>query len=121
VRVKLRKELGQLRGLFESLSRDLRLLFVSNLVGSFGDGLYAYLLPIYIQAALHADPVDVGALYTVLTLSAALTPIPGGYLAELEKDYDFRVGSLASYPINIFIGHSLDNAFSSNAPLWMLY
>ncbi|MCD6240525.1 MFS transporter [Candidatus Bathyarchaeota archaeon] len=69
------------------MNRDLRLLFVSNLIGSFGDGLYAYLLPIYIQTALHADPVDVGALYTVLTLSAALTPIPGGYLAER---YDWK-------------------------------
>jgi len=87
VRVNLHRELGRLRGLFESLNRDLRLLFVSNLIGSFGDGLYAYLLPIYIQTALHADPVDVGALYTVLTLSAALTPIPGGYLAER---YDWK-------------------------------
>ncbi len=87
MRVNLHRELGRLRGLFESLNRDLRLLFVSNLIGSFGDGLYAYLLPIYIQTALHADPVDVGALYTVLTLSAALTPIPGGYLAER---YDWK-------------------------------
>ena len=71
-----------LEELFESLNRDLRLIFVSNLVGSFGDGLYAYLLPVYIQTVLHADPVDVGFLYTILTLSAALTPIPGGLLAE---------------------------------------
>jgi len=81
VRVNLHKKL-RLTGIFESLNRDLRLLFISHLLGSFGDGLYAYLLPVYIQTALHAAPVDVGVLYTVLTLSSALTPIPGGYLAE---------------------------------------
>jgi len=78
----LSKRLKWLEELFESLNRDLRLIFVSNLVGSFGDGLYAYLLPVYIQTVLHANPVDVGFLYTILTLSAALTPIPGGLLAE---------------------------------------
>jgi len=83
----LRGFLSRLRELFESLNRDLRLVFVSNFIGSFGDGLYAYLLPVYIQTALHADPVNVGFLYTVLTLSAALTPIPGGLLAER---YDWK-------------------------------
>ena len=83
----LQERLKELRGLFEGLNRDLKLLFVSNLTGAFGDGLYAYLLPVYIQTVLHANPADVGFLYTVLTLSAALTPILGGYLAE---KYDWK-------------------------------
>jgi len=87
VRGELQEKLKELRGLFEGLNRDLKLLFVSNLIGAFGDGLYAYLLPVYIQTVLHADPADVGFLYTVLTLSAALTPILGGYLAER---YDWK-------------------------------
>ena len=70
----LQERLKELKGLFEGLNRDLKLLFVSNLIGAFGDGLYAYLLPVYIETVLHADPADVGFLYTVLTLSAALTP-----------------------------------------------
>jgi len=83
----LQEKLKELRGLFEGLNRDLKLLFVSNLIGAFGDGLYAYLLPVYIQTVLHADPADVGFLYTILALSATLTPILGGYLAE---KYDWK-------------------------------
>ncbi len=120
MRVNLHKELGRLRGLFESLSRDLRLLFVSNLVGSFGDGLYAYLLPVYIQTALHADPVDVGVLYTILTLSAALTPIPGGYLAER---YDWKKIMIFAWvlwlPIPLMI--SLATHWTMLFPAMLLY
>ena len=56
----LQERLKELRGLFEGLNRDLKLLFVSNLIGAFGDGLYAYLLPVYIETV----PVS----YTHLTL-----------------------------------------------------
>lgn len=70
------------RSFFEGLNRDLRLIFLSNLVGSLGDGLYAYLLPVYVRDFLGASSVDVGILYAVLTLSAALTPFIGGFLAN---------------------------------------
>lgn len=73
------RRLGQT---FAVLNRDLKLIFLSNLIGSFGDGLYAYILPIYLRDALGASSVDIGLLYAVLTLSAALTPIPGGILAD---------------------------------------
>lgn len=120
MRVNLHRELERLRGLFESLGRDLRLLFVSNLVGSFGDGLYAYLLPVYIRTALHADPVDVGVLYTVLTLSAALTPIPGGYLAER---YDWKKIMICAWllwlPIPLMI--SLATHWTMLLPAMLLY
>ena len=76
------KGLRRLTGVFGALNRDLKLIFLSNLIGAFGDGLYAYLLPVYIRDALGASSVDIGLLYTVLTLSAALTPIPGGILAD---------------------------------------
>lgn len=52
------------------------------MVGSFGDGLYAYFLPIYMREALGATSVDIGFLYAILTLSAAFTLIPGGILAD---------------------------------------
>lgn len=70
------------RSFFKDLNRDLRLIFLSNLVGSLGDGLYAYLLPVYVRDFLGASSVDVGILYAVLTLSAALTPFIGGFLAN---------------------------------------
>jgi len=64
-----------------TLNRDLKLIFVSNFVGAFGDGLYAYILPLYIRS-LEASSADVGSLFSVFMLSAALTIIPGGFLAD---------------------------------------
>ena len=66
---------------FGTLNRDLRLLFISNFIGAFGDGLFVYILPLYIRG-LKATSADVGLLFSVLTLSTALTIIPGGFLAD---------------------------------------
>lgn len=67
---------------FEVLNKDLRLIFASNLVGSFGDGLYAYLLPYYMADTLEASSVEIGILYAVVTLVAALTLLLAGKLAD---------------------------------------
>jgi MFS family permease len=67
---------------FGVLNRDLKLILTCNLVGSFGDGLYAYLLPVYITNTLKADSVEVGILYAVLSLSTALTLLLAGMLAD---------------------------------------
>ena len=67
--------------LFGTLNRDLTLIFASNLIGAFGDGLYAYIWPLYIRA-LGADPTEVGVVFSVLFFVAALTPLPGGILAD---------------------------------------
>ena len=67
---------------FEVLNRDLKLIFASNLVGSFGDGLFAYLLPYYITKRLNATTVEVGILYAVVTLVAASTLLLAGTLAD---------------------------------------
>ena len=64
-----------------TLSRDLKLIFVSNFIGAIGDGLYAYILPVYIRG-LGASSADVGFLYSIFILSTALTIIPGGFLAD---------------------------------------
>lgn len=64
------------------LNRDLRLIFASNLVGSFGDGLYAYLLPYYMTETLKVSIVEVGILYAVMSLVAAFTLFVGGMLAD---------------------------------------
>lgn len=66
---------------FATLNLDLKLLFISNLIGAFGDGLFVYILPIYIRG-LGATPIDVGLLFSIRTLSTALTIIPGGFLAD---------------------------------------
>ena len=67
--------------LLENLNRDLKLLFLSNLAGAFGDGLYFYILPLFIQG-LGAQPAEVGVVFAILGLASALTPIPGGFLAD---------------------------------------
>ncbi|MEM1536590.1 MAG: MFS transporter, partial [Candidatus Bathyarchaeia archaeon] len=67
---------------FKFLSRDLKLIFVSNLVGAFGDGLYAYLLPYYIAEALGATSVEVGILYALASLTATITLLIAGVLAD---------------------------------------
>jgi DHA1 family multidrug resistance protein-like MFS transporter len=67
---------------FEVLNKDLRLIFASNLFGSFGDGLYAYLLPYYMTQTLKASSVEIGILYAVVSLVAALTLLLAGTLAD---------------------------------------
>jgi len=67
--------------LLGTLNRDLKLLLFTNFVGAFGDGLYFYILPLYIRE-LGAQPAEVGVIFTILGLVAALTPIPGGFLAD---------------------------------------
>lgn len=67
---------------FDALNRDLRLIFASNLTGSFGDGLYAYLLPYYMATTLNASPVEIGILYAVVSLVAASTLFLAGTLAD---------------------------------------
>jgi len=50
-------------------------------MGAFGDGLYAYIWPLYIRS-LGADATEVGVVFSVLFFVAALTPLPGGFLAD---------------------------------------
>lgn len=66
---------------FGELNLDLRLLCVSNFIGAFGDGLFVYTLPNYIRG-LQATSADVGLLFSLLSLTTALTIIPGGFLAD---------------------------------------
>lgn len=64
-----------------TLNRDLKLIFASNFIGAIGDGLYSFILPVYIRS-LQASSADVGFLFSVFLLSTALTIIPGGFLAD---------------------------------------
>lgn len=66
---------------FHTLDRNLKILFISNIFASFGDGLTIYLLPLFIRN-LGATPENVGFLYSILTIASAITIIPGGYLAD---------------------------------------
>jgi MFS family permease len=82
------------------LNRDLKLVFTCNLVGSFGDGLFAYLLPVYLSDTLHAGSVQIGILYAVLSLFAALTLLVSGALADkYDRKKIMILGWLAWLPV----------------------
>jgi MFS family permease len=76
------RELLRLAFPFGVLNRDLKLIFASNLVGSFGDGLFAFLLPVYATETLNASPVEVGILYAVVILVNAITLLAAGMIAD---------------------------------------
>ncbi|MGB9741213.1 MAG: MFS transporter [Candidatus Bathyarchaeia archaeon] len=79
---------------FKALNKDLRLIFVCNLIGSFGDGLYAYTLPNYITINLGANSVELGILYAVMSLVAASTLFIAGMLAD---NYDRKKIMIAGW------------------------
>lgn len=60
----------------------MRILFFANIVGAFGDGLYAYVLPYYMRDTLNASPVEVGILYAAANTCVAVTLLAGGFLAD---------------------------------------
>ncbi len=68
--------------LFEVLNRDLGLLFLCNVLGAFGDGLFSVQLPIYLSDNLKATATEIGILYAVMSLLAALTLLVAGLLAD---------------------------------------
>ncbi|TMI17569.1 MFS transporter [Candidatus Bathyarchaeota archaeon] len=65
----------------QSLPRDLRLLFLSLFLWTFGLGLYNYIWPLYLRD-LQASPSDVGIVFSIGFLALALSMIPGGILAN---------------------------------------
>ena len=64
-----------------ALPRDLRLLFISFFIWTFGLGLYTYIWPLYLRE-LHASSRDVGLVFSIGYLALALSMIPGGILAN---------------------------------------
>jgi len=96
---------------FEVLNKDLRLIFASNLMGSFGDGLYAYLLPYYMSKTLNINSVETGILYAVMTLVTALTLLVAGMLADrYDRKKIMIAGWIAWVPAPLifsFAGNSL--------------
>jgi len=90
---------------FESLSgalnRDLKLLFFSTFIGAFGDGLYFYMLPLYVRE-VGANPVEVGIFFSVMLLPAIFTPLLGGFLADkYDRKIIMVIGWLIWTPIPI--------------------
>jgi MFS family permease len=62
-------------------TRNLKLLYLYEFVFCFGDGLFFFLLPVYIRE-LGASPFNVGLLFSAFYLSWAVTLLLGGFLAD---------------------------------------
>ncbi|MEM2368210.1 MAG: MFS transporter [Candidatus Bathyarchaeia archaeon] len=93
----------------EVLNRDLKLIFTSNLIGSFGDGLYAYLLPYYIKETLKASSVEIGILYALTSLTAAVTLLLAGAIADkYDRKKIMIAGWLAWAPAPIIFSIAKD-------------
>ncbi len=63
------------------LSRDSRIIFFALALWGLGEGLYFYLLPLYMKR-LGADPVQIGGLLASWGIAATITYIPGGMVAD---------------------------------------
>ena len=66
---------------FRTLPKDLRLVFLSLFLWTFGLGTYNYVWSIYLRE-LHASSEQVGLVYAIGFVAGALTMIPGGILAN---------------------------------------
>jgi MFS family permease len=104
---------------FQTLNRDVKILYVSYIFASFGDGLTGYLLPIFIRE-LNALPEHVGLLYSILTIASSVTIIPGGLLAD---KYDRRKILLLAWaiwvPVPLFFAFATD--WTQLIPAMFLY
>ncbi len=63
------------------LNRDLRIIFISNILTALGIGLYTAVWPLYV-AQLGGNPIDIGAISSLTFLVTAFVFLPGGYLAD---------------------------------------
>ena len=113
------KNILTLRFVFEALNRDLKLLFFSNLIGAFGEGLYFYILPLHMED-LGADSVEVGILFSALGLATAFTLLLGGFLADrYDRKKIMVLGWLIWLPTPIIL--SLAENWSQLLPGVILY
>jgi MFS family permease len=97
-----------------SLPRDLRLLFFSLFLWTFGLGVYNYVWSLYLTQ-LNASPEQVGLVSSIGYLAAAFSMIPGAILAN---KYDNKtlliVGWAMSIPVPIL--YYFSNTWSDVIP-----
>jgi MFS family permease len=83
-----------------SLPRDLKLIFFAHLLWTFGEGLYFFILPVYVME-LGGTGMEIGFLYSFMFLVYTLSVLLGGFLADrFDRKkliiYIFMFGSLSS-------------------------
>lgn len=63
------------------MNRDARLIALALLLWGFGEGLFFYIQPLYIEQ-LGATPVQIGGLLSIANIVRAATYLPAGILAD---------------------------------------
>lgn len=66
---------------FSFLSRNNKLVFVSLALWGVGEGMWWYLLPVYIEG-LGANPVQIGFVLSVAMIAMTVMFIPSGWLSD---------------------------------------
>lgn len=84
-------------GPVQRLPRDLRLLFWSLFLWSFGYGLYNYVWPLFLRG-LNANSGDVGLVFSIGFVAVAATMIPGGILAN---KYELRMLLIIGWALSL--------------------
>jgi len=91
------------------MDRDLKLIFLANLVGSFGDGLYAFIMPYYLKNSLGVSPVAIGILYATTNIVAASTLLASGVFGDrLDRKKILVLGWLLWVPAPLFFTFGRD-------------
>ncbi len=91
------------------LSRDNRRIALSLFVWAIGEGLFIYLIPLYLRE-LGADPVMIGAILGGEAIIAGLTHVPAGYLADRfgrKPVFVFAFGLGAAAALGMFLARDL--------------
>ncbi len=70
-----------MKNILTDLSRDNRLMALALFLWASGEGLFAYIQPIYVQQ-LGASPVQIGGVLSLAGLAIAVGYLPGGLLAD---------------------------------------
>ena len=86
-----------LLGSVRALPRDLRLLFLALFLWTFGLGVYNYIWSLYLTQ-LNANPEQVGVVSSIGFVSAAVSMIPGGVLAN---KYDAKILLIIGWAMSI--------------------
>ena len=81
----------------QGLPKDIRLLFWSLFLWSFGLGLYNFVWPIFLQD-LSANPAEVGFVFAIGFFAIGATLIPGGILAN---KYELRLLLIIGWAMSI--------------------
>ncbi len=101
------------------MSRNNKLMFLSLMTWGFGEGLWIYLLPIYI-GSLGASPVQIGFVLSAAMVLMTIAFIPAGWLSDrMNRKPIMLVGWLLGFVSVLIL--ALARTWQQALPGLMLY